>query len=179
MVDLETATIQLYEDASLTEDLQDEEAKLLLKWGETQLKPLVEKYAADEATFEELFKNMRRFIKAVNRFVGRRQDAAPDEQQEMMAKVVEAAQGINPDFRTHSVNSFTQAQSAQSNTQTIESLLAWVSPETASPPAPSTSSAMPPAPVSDTPDALLPSNTETNNNKQDDEENKPDIKPLW
>lgn len=174
MVDLETATIQLYEDASLTEDLHDEEAQLLLKWGEKQLRPLVEKYSADEATFEETFKHIRRFIKAVNRFVGRRQDAAPDEQQEMMAKVVEAAQVMNPDFRADAVNSFTQAQSAQSNIQTIESLLAWVSPETAA-----TSSTMPPAPVSGTPDALLPPTTETNNDNKQDEENKPDIKPLW
>jgi hypothetical protein len=120
MVDLESATIQLYEDESLTGDLQDTEAQLLLKWGETRLAPLIAQYAEDEEGFDAAFKLIRRFIRAVSQFVGNRQYADPEEQAELLTHVSETAQAANPNCTIGEIDT------TLSDTALIQSLLAKV-----------------------------------------------------
>ncbi len=60
---------RMYEDESATDELNDEEATLLLEWGEASLNRLV---FTDSINAEEYGTNLRQLIKRVNRFVGKR-----------------------------------------------------------------------------------------------------------
>ncbi|MCU0497268.1 MAG: hypothetical protein MUF87_07960 [Anaerolineae bacterium] len=72
MIDLETATTRLYEDPSITEDLIDEEAQLLLGWAAARLPDLIA-HAPDELTFDESFGALRQIVKGVNRLIGQQE----------------------------------------------------------------------------------------------------------
>lgn len=72
MIDLETATTRLYEDPSITEDLIDEEAQLLLGWAAQRLPDLIAR-APDEVTFDESFAALRQIVKGLNRLIGQRE----------------------------------------------------------------------------------------------------------
>ena len=96
-ISIESVVNRLYEDVSLTEELTDDAAKLLLKWGRTQLDVLV-KNATDEETFDDAFKQLRRTIKSINRFTARRHTMSREEQQEYLEKIMKRAQelGLTP-----------------------------------------------------------------------------------
>lgn len=75
---------RLYESASLRDDLNDDEATILLKWGEEQ----VERIAADfPDEFEQKCRFLRQLIKNINRFVGQREFNEYEGQQKYMSKV--------------------------------------------------------------------------------------------
>lgn len=89
-IDIEQATIRLYEDISLTDELTDEPAKVLLQWGAGQLRALAEKHS-DEEAFEADFKQLRRLMKSINRFTGRRREMTVDEQREYARRIFDTA----------------------------------------------------------------------------------------
>ncbi len=97
LIDIESVVTRLYEDVSLTEELTDEPAKLLLKWGRIRLNILVEN-APDEETFVNSFKQLRRVIKSINRFTARRHIMSNEEQREYLEKIMNRAQelGLQP-----------------------------------------------------------------------------------
>lgn len=76
---------RLYESASLREDLNDDEATVLLKWGEDQVRRLATQYEAD---FEQQCRFLRQLIKNINRFVGQREFEDEAGQAQYLAKVV-------------------------------------------------------------------------------------------
>lgn len=122
-MDLETATSRLYEDASLTEDLIDEEAVKLLQWAETQLPDLVAKYP-DETEFDEAFKALRTMVKGMNRFVGQRASMDDTEKQERLGKISAAAValGFNP-AATIGTAQVARREREQSNMDVLDDLL--------------------------------------------------------
>ena len=91
MPDLETAIIQMYEDISLTDELTDKAAQVLLKWGEKQVETLVETYP-NEMVFEVYYKQLRRLMRAINRFLGQRPHMDAQRQLDYMEKIIEPAQ---------------------------------------------------------------------------------------
>jgi hypothetical protein len=129
MPDLESATIQLYEEASLTEDLIDEEANALMKWAEAQIPVLLEKHP-DETAFDEAFKALRTFVKSVNRLIGQGETMDDTEKQERMTKIAEVASAIGYPVTSTQLPSFTaqaaERQPGQNKVEAIESLLNWV-----------------------------------------------------
>jgi hypothetical protein len=142
VIDLENATTRLYEDATLTEDLIDEEANALLKWAEAQLPALVSKFAdADEAAFEEAFTALRTFVKSMNRLVGQGSTMEDSEKQQRMEKIasaaaqlgypVDPAQGAAVVAEQAASAGFSAQQAGgehlPSNVETINALLSWVS----------------------------------------------------
>lgn len=91
---LEDATIRMYEDISLTEELTDEPAKVLLKWGEAKLTTLAEKTTnIDSEDFEDHFKSLRRVMKSINKLVGQT-DLDDDTVRKRLTKLIERAQSL-------------------------------------------------------------------------------------
>lgn len=76
---------RLYESSSLADDLNDAEAVVLLKWGESQIERLAESHPED---FEQKARFLRQLMKNINRFVGQREFNEMDGQQKYMSKVV-------------------------------------------------------------------------------------------
>ncbi len=77
---VENAIMSLYENESLTGDLDDKSAKLLLKWAESQLTQMAFRQN-DEDTFDEEFKQLRFLVKSINRYAAKRDDMPLAEQQ--------------------------------------------------------------------------------------------------
>lgn len=128
MPDLESATTKLYEEASLTEDLIDEEATTLLKWAEAQIPVMLEKHT-DETAFDEAFTALRAFVKSVNRVIGQGETMDDAEKQERMAKIAQSASALGYPVEPQPTTDFS-AQAArqpeQNNVGAIKALLDWV-----------------------------------------------------
>ncbi len=89
----ERAIMRIYDDSALTEDLQDEDANVLLKWSEKAVGALARRDMDDE-TFDGQFKTLRRLIKRVNTFVGEFANMDEPERAERVAKIAESAREI-------------------------------------------------------------------------------------
>ena len=89
----ERAVERLYDDMALTEDLPDDEARVLLRWAEQQIGRLARR-AIDEEGFDESFRQLRRLMKRVGRFAARRQGMTPDEQLDVLGRIAEPAQAL-------------------------------------------------------------------------------------
>jgi hypothetical protein len=76
---------RLYESASLREDINDDEATVLLQWGEDQVRRLAGQSGAD---FEQQSRFLRQLIKHINRFVGQREFEDEAGQAQYLSKVV-------------------------------------------------------------------------------------------
>jgi hypothetical protein len=83
--EIEAEKLRIYESEALRSDINDDEANVLLKWGEEQIVKLSE--SAGDA-FEEQSRFLRQLIKNINRFVGQRQFNDAAGQTDYMEKVV-------------------------------------------------------------------------------------------
>jgi hypothetical protein len=110
-INLETATIRLYEDTGLTDELADASAVVLLKWGAEQLKLLVEQ-SQEEESFEEKFKSLRKLTRLVNRLVGKHHEMDAIKQDKYLQKITEYAQvlgfEISPEIVQPAISKFDQ-----------------------------------------------------------------------
>ncbi len=122
MVDLETATIRLYEEASLTEDLVDQDATMLLKWAEQQVADLVTKYGSDEEAFENAFSALRSMVKNMNRFVGQSAMSAEEQQAKRLENISQSAGQIGFEL-TPTFSAQSQSRGTQSQTEMLQSML--------------------------------------------------------
>lgn len=77
---------KLYESSSLTDDLNDAEAQVLLKWGQGQIDRLATSYPEE---FEQKARFLRQLMKNMNRFVGQREFNDSTGQEKYMQKVVQ------------------------------------------------------------------------------------------
>lgn len=82
-INLQSVTMQMYEDTSLTDELTDTPAQTLLQWGRDRLRHLADRYAND---FDAAFKSHCRVMKTINRFTWKRQDMDIDAQREYLEK---------------------------------------------------------------------------------------------
>jgi hypothetical protein len=98
---IQSAMERIMMDESVTEELADDEAKVLLGWGEQQVTRLADQIA-DEEAFKEASNQLRKLMRRVNRFVGLRGDMDAEEQREKLERIVTAAQelgfGIVPEM---------------------------------------------------------------------------------
>lgn len=126
MVDLETATIRLYEEANLTEDLVDQDATTLLKWAEQQVAELVAKYSDDDSTFESAFSALRSLVKNMNRYVGQRERSGEAQQAQRLENISQSASEIGFSMSpTFGAQSFEQSpgRSAPNNSDLLQTML--------------------------------------------------------
>lgn len=126
-MNVESAMQRLYEDASLTEELKDDDARLLLKWAEDQITQLAVKFT-DEAAFEEALSSLMHVIKNANRVVGQREFADAEQQTERIDKMAEAAQGMGVIVASAQAADMKNKLDALSSTDAIKTLLNWITP---------------------------------------------------
>ena len=81
---------QLYESSALRDDIFDDEASLLLAWGEQQ----VIRLAGQDGEFEQLCRFLRQLLKHINRFVGQREFLDAAGQQKYMEQVAKWLPGL-------------------------------------------------------------------------------------
>jgi hypothetical protein len=122
VVDLETATTRLYEEASLTDDLVDQDATMLLRWAEQQVAELVTKYGSDEAAFENAFSALRSLVKNMNRYVGQLDMSDEKQQAQRLENITRSASEIGFEM-TPAFGAQSLAPSAKSNSDLIQAML--------------------------------------------------------
>lgn len=122
MSKLENAVQRLYEDISLREELTDNEAEVLLKWAEGKVVQLDDEIA-DEETFDEQFKQLRRMMKRMNKFIGNRGDDDLEKQQQMVLKFLDSAAELGIKVNQAQIQAFLAAQQNQSNDDVLRSML--------------------------------------------------------
>lgn len=77
---------RLYESTSLRDDLNDDAATVLLRWGEEQVQALGQRIDNEEQ-FEQQARFLRQLMKQINRFVGQREFNDHAGQQKYMDKI--------------------------------------------------------------------------------------------
>lgn len=159
MVDLEAAVMHLYEDESLTAELNDPEATALLKWAEAQVERLVAQYPSEDE-YDAHFTPLRAFIKRVNKVVGQRADMDGEEMLTMLTRMAETARAVGGQIDDAGIQAAAALLPSLDATAALNALLAWMAlPGAAAsavepPPAPPSADAPAPdvpAPAQDTP----------------------------
>jgi hypothetical protein len=90
----ERAISHLYENEGLRGELTDDEATLLLEWGEAQTVALAARDLDDE-TFNAHFGNLTRLIAHMNRFIGKREGMPADAQRSVLSEMLVLAQALH------------------------------------------------------------------------------------
>jgi hypothetical protein len=129
----ERAVTQLYESDSIRSELRDEEASLLLSWGESRLSELAGRNLPD-SQFEQLSENLRALLSAINVCVGKRK-TSPSQHLSMMATISSAAEAAGYRLLPDAQTGFLKHQAALANQDAISELLGLLKPaEAAQPP---------------------------------------------
>jgi len=101
--EIQTERERLYDSAALREDINDDEATVLLEWGEKHVVRLGQA-AADSADLEQRARFLRQLLKNINRFVGQRQYNDRAGQLDYMEKVVKWLANPTLGFKNHSAD---------------------------------------------------------------------------
>lgn len=120
-IDLENASIRLYEDISLTDELDDQEAQILLKWGAQKLAQIVQT-TNDEELFEQQFKTLRQLMKRINRMIGQRTDLDDEQLASYLEKFVAGAHELGYQHITseHAKQLFQQLHADASDAELVQ-----------------------------------------------------------
>ncbi len=114
---------QLYEVASLTDELRDEAAKILLQWGEEQIQWLA-MGGMVEGDFEDNCGDLRSLVRRINRFVGRHSGMNPDERREAMDKIVGAALNLGYTVHVPDLVGYMQQPATDNQVESLQDLIA-------------------------------------------------------
>ncbi|MCA0455535.1 MAG: hypothetical protein LCI00_16290 [Chloroflexi bacterium] len=154
----ERAINQLYESDTVRSELRDEEASLLLNWGESRLDELAGKNLPDDL-FDDLSAKLRGLLVAINYCVGKRK-TMPSQHLTMMADIISTAEAAGYKLLPEGENGFLKHQAVLSNDEAIGELLGLLKPTDIPKPAPevtiSAQAAELEPPTALTPEADLP-----------------------
>jgi hypothetical protein len=92
-INLESAIVRLYEDISLTDEVDDATARIMHQWAEAQL----QRYAnlsKDPEIFEERFHTLRGILKTINLYA-KRDDASKEKRTKIIHRIIERAREAN------------------------------------------------------------------------------------
>ncbi|MBC7813393.1 MAG: hypothetical protein H7175_19695 [Burkholderiales bacterium] len=110
---IQSAMERLYEDMSLRDELTDDEANALLKWGEEEITRLASDSAnADESAFDNAMSSLRKVLGGLNRIVGRGADMPAEQQAAAAQDVAASAQALGYTVSAGDVTMPIQAQAA-------------------------------------------------------------------
>jgi hypothetical protein len=123
---IQSALEEIAMNESMTDELADDEAELLLQWGETQVRRLASPIT-DAEVFDEATHKLRKLMSRINWFIGLRGDMDTDEQRDVLHKVVESAQAIDYAFTPEQVAEFLQHPVAEDNCENMRTLTKWIS----------------------------------------------------
>ncbi|MBZ0290280.1 MAG: hypothetical protein K8I30_21830 [Anaerolineae bacterium] len=140
----ERAIQQLYEDTSARDELSDDEANVLLQWGETQIRDLGAR-DMDDTAFDEAFAHLRGVMKNINRYTGQRAYKTPEELTALLNELATEAQAMGVEVQAAQLT-VPEAQGVGSgdNIAVIQALTALVTPAKAA----DASAQTPPPPAS-------------------------------
>lgn len=122
----ERAINQLYESDTVRSELRDEEASLLLRWGESRLADLADKNLPDDA-FDHLSAKLRSLLVAINYCVGKRK-TMPSQHLSMMADIISTAEAAGYKLMPEGETGFLKHQAVLSNDEAIGELLGLLKP---------------------------------------------------
>jgi hypothetical protein len=114
----------LYEDASLRDELGDEEANTLLKWAAGELAKLGD---ADESVFEEKTRELRRLLRGMNRFVGRRAEITAQADDTALLKLSEHANALGYALSPDQLAEFAAQGAALDGVSAVQALTRLIS----------------------------------------------------
>lgn len=136
-INLENATVSMYENVSLTEELTDEPATALLQWGAGQIKSLAVKHEPDatEEGFENDFKQLRKLMKSINRFTSRRHTMTDEERTEYFNKrIIQVATDLGFAIDDEQVSKYMETQTALDATENVHTLTTLITTGQINPP---------------------------------------------
>ncbi len=82
---------RLYEVSSLTDEMDDGDAQVLLEWASAQLPQIV----SDVDDVEKKAKGLRRLVRTINSYVGQVENMGADERQVELERVYQSASELN------------------------------------------------------------------------------------
>lgn len=87
---------QLYENTDARDELSDDEANVLLQWGEAQIRELGARNL-DDTAFDEALSHLNGVLKSINRYTGQRAYKTPEELTALLNELATHAQamGVN------------------------------------------------------------------------------------
>lgn len=127
----ERAVNQLYESDTLRSELRDEEASLLLHWGEARIMELAERDLPD-SDFDRLTEGLRSLLAAINVCVGKRK-TSPSQHLSMMATIGSTAEAAGFTLPEEDQADFLKHQAGLANQDAISELLGLLKPGEAAP----------------------------------------------
>ncbi len=122
----ERAVNQLYESDTLRSELRDEEASLLLGWGEAHITELAQRDLPD-SEFDQLTEGLRSLLVAINVCVGKRK-TSPSQHLSMMATISSTAEAAGFTLPPDEQTSFLRHQAGLANQDAISELLGLLKP---------------------------------------------------
>jgi hypothetical protein len=141
---------QLYEDTSARDELSDDEANVLLQWGEAQIRALGARNL-DDTAFDEALSHLNGVLKNINRYTGQRAYKSPEELTTLLDELATQAQAMGVNVQAAQL-AVPEAQAADSdNIAVINALTSLVTPgqpptAASTPPTTSAPAAQPPRP---------------------------------
>jgi hypothetical protein len=147
---------QLYENTSARDELSDDEANVLLEWGEAQIRELGARNL-DDTAFDEAISHLNSVLQNINRYTGQRAYKSPEELTALLNELAVQAQamGVNVQAAQLAVPE-AQAADGGDNIAVIQALTLLVTPgsaPTADTPAQAAQPPRPPPPSADDPPA--------------------------
>lgn len=124
----ERAVQAIYEDPGLREELVDEEADILLKWGEDRAVELSERGLEDEP-FDRLYDNLRLLIAQINRFIGKREGMPPQTRRDTLIEISKLARLLDYRIGDAEVEAFEARQAALPADEALRDLTAMIKPK--------------------------------------------------
>jgi hypothetical protein len=159
---LERAVTHLYEDDSIRSDMTDEEAQVLLGWGEARLVEMAA-YELPDTQFDEWCGHLHRLLGSINAFIAKRDEMLSGEQARMMRELPAVAQAAHYEVSQPELETFFQQQPTLDNQTAISELLGlfradaiYLLPTSSSPPAPPEMPNVPPEVRTIAPDTSHP-----------------------
>jgi hypothetical protein len=151
-----SALERMYEDTNVRDEIVDDDARILLQWGEAQVKRLAQQEMADEA-FEDAYHKLTKVMARINRFAGMRQDADDEKKTELLEKFVSTATESGYPVSAENVAAFAKENATMDNASAIRAMTALIDASIGGTPAQQSDSAAPgaPAETSSEPDSIL------------------------
>jgi hypothetical protein len=121
MNDVEQAVAQLYLDEAIRDELIDDEANLLLSWGESQMRQIAPQLATH---LDDWYPHFLRLLVNLNRFIGRRAELSREGQAAALADVLTEAR--NAGYLPPDAGLYLGQQAEMDNCGALSELLGWL-----------------------------------------------------
>jgi hypothetical protein len=113
---------RLYEIASLTDEMVDSDANVLLEWGSAQVPQL----AGDGSQLEHRAKKLRRLVGEMNLFMGKVEGMSAKDIQQELEEVYQAATDLSYPAQYDLVPALTTQLEGQNTGDVLVILIAWL-----------------------------------------------------